>query len=541
MHEVAARAVRERDRTQRLLEAVGTISGELDLQVVLRRIAEAAAELVDARYAALGVVGDEGTLSQFVTVGIAPAEAARIGPLPHGLGLLGELIRHPVPLRLADLKEHPSSYGFPDDHPPMTSFLGVPVRVRDRVYGNLYVTDKRSGEFDDADETLLLGLAAAVGITVANARLYGQARRRERAAEATSGITTTLLSGAEPETVLERAALQAADLVSADLGVIALPHAGGLLVEASWGVRPEDPTGGLTLGGPVGTVLRRGRPAVIEPTGLAHLWPAVELGAAVAVPLGPGVCVAARRAPGPPFSAEEVVDLSSFAREVTVALELAERRRDAERLSVYADRDRIARDLHDLVIQRLFATGMQLEGVVRQIAEPGPQGRVRAAVDDLDLTIREIRSTIYALNHSPHQEVTSLRVRLLEVIDAAEETLGFAPAVRMSGLLDTSVPPEIADHVVLVLREGLSNVARHAHARCVDVEVSAFDSVTVRLLDDGVGLAGRARGNGLDNLRQRAALAGGSLAVTGRPGAPSWSGPRRCPSPADPGPLTQAR
>jgi signal transduction histidine kinase len=506
-------AVVPRERMEGLLAAVATISSDLDLQVVLRRIAEAAADLVDARYAALGVIGADGMLAQFVTVGVDEEAAAEIGPLPHGLGILGELIRHPVPLRLEDLSAHASSHGFPPNHPPMTSFLGVPIRVRDRVFGNLYLTDKRSGDFDRADEDLLLGLAAAVGITVENARLFERSQRRERAAAATAEITTSLLSGAEPETVLELAAERAGDLVAADLGVIALQHGDRLLVEVSWGPGSSAPTGMLTRQGPVGAVLESGQACVFEPGELDHVWPGVPLGQAVAVPLGAGVCVAARKQPGPPFSTEEVVELTAFAAQATVALELAQRRRDAERLSVYADRDRIARDLHDLVIQRLFATGMQLEGVVRQIGDPIAQDRVRHAVDDLDQTIREIRSTIYALNHAPHLESISLRVKLLEVVDAAEESLGYPPSVRLSGLLDTTVPHAVAEHVVCVLREALSNVARHAHATTVSVEVEAFDDVVVRVVDDGVGLSDEGRRSGLRNLLERAELVGGRFEV----------------------------
>ncbi|MGZ6792667.1 MAG: GAF domain-containing protein, partial [Mycobacteriales bacterium] len=363
------------DRLDGLLAAVATISSDLDLQVVLRRIAEAAADLVDARYAALGVVGTEGTLTQFVTVGLSGEEAARIGPLPSGLGLLGELIRNPEPLRLGDLNAHVAAHGLPPGHPPMTSFLGVPIRVRDRVFGNLYLTDKRSGDFTAADEDLLLGLAAAVGVTVDNARLLERSQRRERAAAATAEITTSLLSGAEPETVLELAAERAGDLVAADLGVIALQHGERLLVEVSWGPGSTAPTGQLTRQGPIGQVLDSGEPALFAPGELDHVWPGVPLVQAIAVPLGAGVCVAARKRPGPPFAREEVAELTAFAAQATVALELAQRRRDGERLSVYADRDRIARDLHDLVIQRLFATGMQLEGVLRQIAEPAAQDR----------------------------------------------------------------------------------------------------------------------------------------------------------------------
>src|SRR4051794_38304329 len=181
----------QQERTDGLLFAVAAVTSELDLQSVLRRIGEVAAELVDAKYGAVGVIGADGSLSQFVTVGLDSEEAERIGPLPHGLGILGELIRHPVPLRLADLRSHPASYGFPPNHPPMESFLGVPIRVRDRVFGNLYLTDKRNGDFDADDEQLVLGLAAVAGIAVENAGLFERSYRRERSAAAAAEITTS--------------------------------------------------------------------------------------------------------------------------------------------------------------------------------------------------------------------------------------------------------------------------------------------------------------------------------------------------------------
>jgi signal transduction histidine kinase len=506
-----------RQRMDGLLRAVSTVSSELDLQVVLLRITEAAASLVDARYAALGVVAPDGTLAQFVTVGLDEEAVGRIGPLPRGLGLLGELIRHPEPLRLVDLSTHPASVGFPAHHPPMTTFLGVPIRVGSRVFGNLYLTDKRSGEFDENDEELVLGLAAAVGITVENAQLFERSQRRERAAAATAEITTSLLSGAEPETVLELAAERAGDLIGADLGLIALLHHDRLLIEVSWGPSASAPLGRLTADGPVGSVLAEGKPRVFDPDALVHVWPGVDLVGAVAVPLGPGVCLAARRSPGQPFSAEEVDELAGFAAQATVALELAQRRREVERISVLEERDRIARDLHDLVIQRLFATGMALQGAVRQIDASGPQARVRQAVDDLDDTIREIRSTIYALSHDPHQESSSLRVRLLTVVDTAEELLGFPPTVKMSGLLDTSVPLETEEHVTSVLREALSNVAKHASASQVTVDIEAFDDLVIRVVDDGVGLPPGGGRSGLSNLAERAQLLGGSFTASRGP------------------------
>ncbi len=385
------------------------------------------------------------------------------------------------------------------------------------MFGNLYLTDKRSGDFDDSDEELVLGLAAAVGITVENARLYERSRRRERGAAATAEINASLLSGADPETVLELAAERAGDLIGADIGLIALLHNERLLVEVSWGPSATSPRATLAPDGPVGSVLTRGEPLVFDPDALGHVWPDVALAGAVAVPLGPGVCLAARRAPGLPFSTEEVDELAAFATAATVALELAQRRRDAERTVVFADRDRIARDLHDLVIQRLFATGMTLEGVVRQIGEPAPQARVRQAVDELDQTIREIRSSIYALSHDPHHESASLRVRLLSVVDAAEQLLGFPPTVRLSGLLDTTISPEIAEHVTSVLNEALSNVAKHAQATRVSVEVEAFDHVVVRVVDDGIGIPADGRRSGVQNLLERAELLGGSFEVAQGP------------------------
>ena len=188
------------ERLQGLLDAVSLIASELDPQVLLSRIAQAAADLVDARYAAVGVIADDGSLAQFVTVGMDPETVAGIGSLPHGDGVLGQLIRHPEPLRLSEVSKHPSAVGFPPGHPPMGTFLGVPVRVHDRVFGNLYLTDKREGEFDDQDLALISGLAAAVGISVENARLYERARRREHSSQAAAEITASLLSGADPKT-----------------------------------------------------------------------------------------------------------------------------------------------------------------------------------------------------------------------------------------------------------------------------------------------------------------------------------------------------
>jgi len=305
-----------------------------------------------------------------------------------------------------------------------------------------------------------------------------------------------------------------------------LRHEGGrLLVEVVSG--PPEGLVGATMrtdGTAAGAVLDGGEPVVVDNAlGDGRVaasgfpaedgWP--ELASLALLPMRGSGAVAGILALGWSTQSEQLyqdTDLrlpASYAEQATLALHLAQAQEDRGRLAVFEDRDRIGRDLHDLVIQRLFATGMQLEGVVRQIADPVPQGRVRQAVDDLDQTIREIRSTIYALNHEPHLESTSLRVRLLEVVDAAEEVLGFAPSLRLSGLLDTTVPGHLAEHIMCVLREALSNVARHAKASRVSVDIEAYDDVVVRVVDDGVGVSGVGLRSGLKNLGERAAMAGG--------------------------------
>lgn len=505
-----------RERIDALLEAIAEITTELDLEPLLARVGEVAARLVGARSAALGVVGSDGLLTQFVTG--APVEdwEDRGGSPPPGHRLLDELVREPAPLRLSDLRWHPSSQEFPLHFPPTASSLGVPLRVGDRVFGHLYLTEKRTGDFDADDEALVTALARVVGIAVHNAHLYAAIGRRARAAAAAAEITTVLLAGAEPEKVLELAAGRAGDLVDAEVGLIALMHGERLVVEVSWGPAAQGAPGSLSPEGPVGTALAGGRPRSFAPGELAHVWPGHEIGPAVAVPLGNGVCLAARTLAAPAFTAEHVAELAAFAEQATVALELAHRRRDAERLSVYADRERIARDLHDLVIQRLFATGMELEGAARLVTDPLAHERVRTAVGDLDQTIREIRSAIYALNNIPYLETKSARARLLDVIDGSEALLGFAPSLRISGMLDVSVPAELAEHLVAVVREGLTNVARHASASRVSVDVEARDQLRVTVVDDGVGIPSAGRRSGLRNLEERALLVGGSFAV--RPG-----------------------
>ncbi|MFE2585501.1 GAF domain-containing protein [Streptomyces sp. NPDC059378] len=518
-----------RDRVHSLLEAVLSVGRELDLEQALHSIVEAAAVLVDAEYAALGVIGPDGTrLSAFHTVGVTPKEISRIGPFPQGHGILGELIHHPEPLRLAKISAHPASYGLPPHHPPMNTFLGVPIRVRDQVFGNLYLTEKRGGaQFDEEDESVLATLAVAAGVAIDNARLYEETRLRERWLRANAEITHSLMSGGGSTDVLALIAERAGEITGSALAAVALPmeDAGSLAVEIAVGLDAEAHQG-LVL--PVGTTLMGlafSTAAPVVSADVAHderVPPGPQrfegLGTAVAVPIGTveggvrGVLLLARESGRQPFSATETETLLAFAAQAAVAMELAQRRQDAEEVAVLKDRDRIARDLHDLAIQRLFATGMTLQSAGRFIEHPEASERVARAVDDLDETIKIIRSTIFGLRAREGVEGAGLRARAVRIVSEATPVLGFAPSMRMEGLVDTGVPREIADHVVAVLSEALTNIARHAHARRADI-VLAADSGRLRLTvtDNGGGIAPGGRRSGLRNMAERAEQLGGKM------------------------------
>jgi len=509
-----------------LLDAVVAIGRHLELDVVLRQIVLAAVTLVDASYGAMGVIGDEGRLIEFVTVGLDAGQIAAIDHWPEGRGLLGELISDPEPLRLPDMSAHPRSFGFPPGHPPMKTFLGVPVRVRDSVFGNLYLTEKRGGaDFDENDQAVVTALAAAAGVAIENARLYEEARRQQAWLRATADTTQRLLSGDEPAQVLALVTEQCRQISGADLVVLALPVGNGrqLVVEYASGEGAEQAIGivlpvGQSLSG---MVLDSGKPLVIgdfehDDRAAPAAREQLNLGPAVVVPLGApgnvrGILTAGRRPgslPLPPLAVEVLI---TFAAQAGVGLELAEHRRDAERFAVFEDRDRIARDLHDLVIQRLFATGMSLEGATALAGDTEVGRRVSSAVDALDETIKEIRSAIFALHARPDPAEAGLRTRILGVVEEAAFALGFAPGLRMAGRLDERVSAEVEEHLLSALREALSNAARHAGASRVDVTVEAGQDLLLAVRDNGIGISGSGRRSGLANLAERAQLLGGTL------------------------------
>ncbi|WP_214411651.1 sensor histidine kinase [Sphaerisporangium fuscum] len=537
-----------RDRVHALLDAVVAVGSDLDLETVLRRIVETATTLVDATYGALGRIGEGSTLVQFVPVGLSEEEIARIEHWPHGLGLLGLLIKEPRPLRLHHIADHPESYGFPPGHPPMGSFLGVPIRVRGEVFGNLYLTEKRGGgDFEEEDEAIVVALATAAGVAIENARMYEETRRREVWLQASSEVTTTLLSGAGSHEVLTLMARRAREMSGADVAVVLLPAAGGekLRVSMADGVPAEEvPAVEVVVADSLsGRAFTRGEPVVVTDLPETEI-PAVisghlQIGPAVAVPLGAagavrGVLSLGKRSGRIPFSQSHVRMLHSFAGQASIALELAEAREDAERIGLLEDRDRIAKDLHDVVIQRLFAVAMTLMSSVRLVADrPEAHSRLQHAIDELDGTIRQIRSTIFALQAPPDDAVPALRNRIAELVEDARGHLGFMPGLRMEGHLDVTVPPELGEHLLAVLRETLSNVVRHARAGRVDVTVEARSgTLTLVTQDDGVGPPpSGGRRSGLRNLADRAARLGGTFTVEAAEGGGTrvtWRVPLRC-------------
>jgi signal transduction histidine kinase len=488
---------RDRDsRVAELLTQVMSLGTDLDLDNVLQRVTAAAARLTGAEYAALGVLAPDGSLARFYTDGLDPDQEGRIGHRPRGLGVLGVLITDPRPLRLNNLADHPRSVGFPANHPPMRTFLGVPVRIGNEIYGNLYLTDKRE-PFTDEDERIVSSLAAAAGTAISNARLYAESERRRRWVEASGEISTALLGRLQATEALNLVVHKAREMSDADTAAIAVEDDDGRLIvtvldgESLPGLAEgNELTAGGLPGGPLQPMLS-----------VPFTAPAGAEGRLVLAWSSPGSRDRAHVSP-------EAV--AGFAAQAALALDRVQAQEDRASLAVLEDRDRIARDLHDLVIQRLFATGLALQGAARLAVRPEVAERVEAAIDDLDATIRDIRATIFGLHRRPGTD--DLRGQLLDLVAEAAAKLGIVPALAMEGPIDSAVPDDVRAHLVAVLSEALANAARHAAAARVNVHVSVRDGeVQVSVQDDGRGLPDTIQESGLRNLRQRANEVGGSL------------------------------
>ena len=514
-----------RDRLRGLLRANRAIVGDLALPHVLRRIIESARELVHARYAALGVLSPEGGLEQFIHVGIDDDLVPLIGHLPEGKGLLGALIDDPHPIRLAAITDDPRSVGFPEHHPPMRSFLGVPIRIRDEVYGNLYFTEREGGDFTAEDEELVLALAASAATAIDNARLYDEARRRQRWLEASTEITRQLLS-TEGEAPLQVIARRLHEMAEADVVTVVLPTPDEqhLMVEIATGDRARELTAvTYPLEGTLsGVAIRAGRAVLVgdvrqERNYTVHLSEVMTVGPMMAIPLlgsggVRGALMVGRLHGRRRFNEADLDMATTFANHAAIALELSDARADQQRMVLLEDRDRIARDLHDHVIQRLFAAGLTVQSVASGLGNDRRAERLAQVVSDVDATIRQIRTSIFELRGSLGPQTGTLRNRLIDVSSELTDMLGFSPRMRFSGPLDAVVPDNVEEDLLAVVREALTNVARHAHATLADVEVAATPTeLSVDVIDDGVGIGDAQRRSGLANLRQRAERLGGEL------------------------------
>ncbi|WP_229680028.1 sensor histidine kinase [Saccharopolyspora thermophila] len=532
-----------RERLDGLLEAVLTISSELELDTLLRQIVRSSMRLVDARYAAIGVLAEDGSLSQFIYEGIDEETRRRIGPLPTGGGVLGVVIEESAPLRLDDVSRHPASVGFPPNHPPMRSFLGVPIRARQETYGRLYLADKRDGAFTADDESVVQALAAAAGIAVDNARLFDEVRRRERWLDATSEITTQLLAGTDTLDALHLIAERALELTAADYTLLVVPddeENPAAAEELTVAVCAGDGIGDLVgrrlpvAGSTSGQVLRERLPRNV--TRLAFDFTgglSIGFGPALAVPMRAGdglsgVLLAVRASGAQRFDDHALQVVSSFADQATLALQRAEAQLARRELDVLADRDRIARDLHDNVIQRLFAVGMAMQGTHRQVKSPAVADRLAEHIDQLHEVIQDVRAAIFDL-HAGLAGARRFRDRVQQVVT---DMVGDSPlhlAVRMSGPLDV-LPPQLAEQAEAVVREAVSNVVRHARASELSVAVSAGEELVVEVTDDGVGITEQVARSGLRNLAERAAECGGECAVERRATGGTrlrWTAPAR--------------
>ncbi|MET0828851.1 MAG: GAF domain-containing protein [Microbacterium sp.] len=516
---------RSEQRLQDLLRASSSVVERLDLEVVLRRIVEAGMDLVGARYGALGVISHEGGLERFIHVGIDRTTADAIGHLPTGRGVLGAVITDREPIRLSHLADDPRSTGFPEHHPHMDSFLGVPVRVGDQVYGNLYLTERADGPFSADDEDLIVALAATAGIAIENARLYDIAKTRETWNATIADVMSAMLDVAG-ENVLDVLAERVAALIDAELVAVATPHGEGeLILSAVHGASAEQLRGRVYAA--AGTLTARAlatRQAVSvegQPAAEKFEWQP-GLGPTVAIPLFAGdeplgVLTVSRQTNGASFTAADLEMAFAFAAQASIALEIVRGRDVRRRWETSRDRARIARDLHDHVIQKLFGAGLALQSV-SAIADAPISTAIEAQIDLIDETIKDIRTIVFALGSGDRHGPKRLRDRLLDVASDVADSWPTPPRISFAGPLDSLVSADLADDLVAVLRELLTNVVKHAHANVVEVSVAIVDDqVGLTVEDDGVGVPDSAPRSGLKNVVERAALRGGRCDVVSRP------------------------
>jgi two-component system, NarL family, sensor histidine kinase DevS len=534
MHEQLDELLTARDQMEQLLRVIVEIGADLDLDSTLRRIVSAARKLTSAPYGAVAVRNPEGALIAFVHQGIDDERVQRIGHLPVGKGVLSLSLLDTPALRLEDLGAHPASVGFPEHHPPMHAFLGVPITIRGTIFGNLYITHEDPGrEFSESDEVAARALAFAAAVAIDNARLFERERTSVKWMDASREITTALLSGAEPtRSPLQLIAERACALTEAEQAIVLVPddadlpsdEVDTLVVSAAVGPRASEVIGQRV---PVdasssGSVFRSGKPLVTESLSYPiQAFTDVGQRSAILMPLRAdhevaGVIAVARSADQPPFDNSYLDLVSDFATHAAIALMLASGREHARQLTIVAERERIAHDLHDHVIQRLFAAGMNLQGTIARVRSPEVSERLNGTLDDLQAIIEEIRTTIFQLK-SPLETGGGFRNRIQQVVADLTENRDIVTTVRMHGPM-TAVGGELAEHAEAVTAEGISNAVRHSGASRLTVEVNVADMLTLDIIDNGCGMTiGNPRRSGLANMSYRAEQVGGSCEITGLP------------------------
>lgn len=534
MHAQLDELLAARDQMEQLLRVIVEIGADLDLDATLHRIISAARELTSAPYGALAIRDRGGDLMSFVHEGMDAETVRRIGHLPVGKGLLSLSLLDTPALRMDDLTTHHAAVGFPEHHPPMRAFLAVPITIRGTVFGNLYLTHVDPARvFSESDEVAARALAFAAAVAIDNAQVFERERTSVKWIEASREITTALLSRPEPhQRPLQLIAERARVLTDAEQAIVLVPadadapgdEVDTLVVSAAVGIHAPDvlsqrvPVDGSTSG----AVFKSGEPLITEELRYPiQAFTDIGQRPAILMPLRArdevvGVIAIARGADQPPFD-ESYLDLvSDFATHAAIALALTSAREDARQLTILAERERIAHDLHDHVIQRLFAAGMNLQGTLARARSPEVADRLNHTLDDLQTIIEEIRTTIFALK-SPLAAGGDFRQRIQRLVADLTENSDLVTTVRLDGPV-TAVGTELADHAEAVTTEAVSNALRHSRASRLTVEISVADMFILNVIDDGRGIpAGNTRHSGLANMKRRAEQLGGTCEITSPP------------------------
>jgi signal transduction histidine kinase len=534
MHAQLDELLDARDQMEQLLQVIVEIGSDLDLDATLRRIIVAARKLTSAPYSAVAVRDAEGDLVSFVHGGMDVDTVRRIGHLPVGKGVLSVPLLETPALRTEDLTAHPAAVGFPEHHPPMHAFLGVPITIRGAAFGSLYLTHEEPGRvFSEADEVAARALAFAAAVAIDNAKLFERERTSVRWMDASREITTALLSSAEPtRSSLQLIAERARVLTDAEQAIVLVPddvdlpsdQIDTLVVSAAVGLHASEVIGQRI---PVdastsGSVFRSGEPLITDSLSYPiQAFTDVGQRSAILMPLRAddevaGVIAVARSAGQQPFDDSYLDLVSDFATHAAIALMLASGREHARQLTIVAERERIAHDLHDHVIQRLFAAGMDLQGTVARVRSPDVTDRLNRTLDDLQAIIEEIRTTIFQLT-SPLDDGGGFRNRIQQVVADLTGNRDIATTVRLHGPM-TAVGAELTEHAEAVAAEAISNAVRHSGASRLTVEVVVADMLTLDVIDNGCGVpVDNTRRSGLANISYRAEQVGGSCEITSPP------------------------